>query len=421
LTPDGKDQYGRTAKLAHPTLIPSLLLVSFAFGQLVGQWVRRPTLAFFGTPAYGLISCTPWTLPVSTIYVSYFWTIMLMVPVLLFATRRLTARWLDDKIDRGFHIRVVAYTALATLVPMLTILGHRYATTPAEITPWRAEMLAIDDPAPVNNQEPRADWAILFSHVQSTPPMFDDAPSALRDYIRVLKAQVAAEGPGEFFFVYALDEHIRPTSSPVTEDVVELQRTSIRLLLKWARMIREDIASGRISAWPAIQSAARAESLAARGLSQLTDALGTTPELAQFVALIPSSELRQRSRRIGLIGEWRRYQQTPWKREIVETEIYGKGFMGQAIAYNVERIPLERTRADRFIDLATRLSLDQLESGLPPLDSMQTTEANVLWSQARGPRRSIDEPVHQFLPWPNDSDWLIEELRARYPSVSTQP
>lgn len=61
MAPDANDQYGRTAKLAHPTLIPSLLLLSFAFGQLVGQWVRRPTLAFFGAPAYGLISCTPWT------------------------------------------------------------------------------------------------------------------------------------------------------------------------------------------------------------------------------------------------------------------------------------------------------------------------------------------------------------------------
>jgi hypothetical protein len=111
---------------------------------------------------------------------------------------------------------------------------------------------------------------------------------------------------------------------------------------------------------------------------------------------------------------WRQYQRTPWKREVAGVEQYGKGFMGQRIAANVDRIPLERTRADRFIDLATRRSLEQLDTGLPPLDSVQTTETNVLWSEAGGPRQSLEEPVHPFLPWPNDSDLWIDALRGHY-------
>ncbi len=163
----------------HPALLPSLLLVGFAFGQLVGQWVRRPTLAFFGAPAYGLFSCMVLFFLFS-IYGSYAWTSILMVPVLLFATWRLTRRWLDDRIDGGFHGRVLAYTALATLMPILAIFGHRYATIPAEMPQWRSEMLAIDDPAMTNTDGPRGDWILVASEIRVPRSSIDDDPSRAR-------------------------------------------------------------------------------------------------------------------------------------------------------------------------------------------------------------------------------------------------
>ncbi len=186
-------------------------------------------------------------------------------------------------------------------------------------------------------------------------------------------------------------------------------------------MIREDIASGRADVWPAILSASAAETLAASGMTQLSDAHGTTPELAQLAASIPSSELRQRSRRIGLVRMWRQYQRTPWKREVAGVEQYGKGFMGQRVAAGVDRIPLERTRADRFIDLATRRSLEQLSMGFPNIDSEATSETDRLWAETLRPRYEVNEPIRQFLPWPNESDPLIKDVQARFPNAATQP
>lgn len=98
-------------------------IVLFAFGQLVSQWSHRPILAFFAAPAYAAVSLSP-----AFYLMGYFHegieSIVLVVPVLLFASWRLTSHWLEGDNDRAYTARVIGYTAVAVLMPCLWIAGH---------------------------------------------------------------------------------------------------------------------------------------------------------------------------------------------------------------------------------------------------------------------------------------------------------
>ena len=107
-----------------------LMIVLFAFGQLVSQWTDRPLLAFLAAPAYAFVSLSPIFYLIEA-FDAPFAVIVLTVPVLLFATWRLTRYWLDGQIKSQFTARVLAYTALAVLMPFLWIaltglMSHGY-------------------------------------------------------------------------------------------------------------------------------------------------------------------------------------------------------------------------------------------------------------------------------------------------------
>ncbi len=121
-----------------------LILVAFAFGQLVAQWVSRPVLAFFAGPAYMMVHGVLLFI-VYAFYPGYEWTFLLIAPVLLFATWRMCGRWLEGRGGFGFHLRVVAYTALAVSIPLLLIFVDRTATTPSLRPAWRAQAMTVSN------------------------------------------------------------------------------------------------------------------------------------------------------------------------------------------------------------------------------------------------------------------------------------
>jgi hypothetical protein len=97
-----------------------LITVLFAFGQLVSQWSEKPLLAFLAAPAYACVSLVP-VIYLLQRYNANITVTVLTVPVLLLATWRLTGRWLDGEINRGYTARVLGYTAIAVLLPCLWI------------------------------------------------------------------------------------------------------------------------------------------------------------------------------------------------------------------------------------------------------------------------------------------------------------
>ena len=103
-------------------LLFTLVIVLFAFGQLVSQWVDRPILAFFAGPAYAAVALSP-LLYVIERFDHSIYLIALTAPVLLIASWRLTQRWIEGGDRKRFTYRVVGYTALAILLPCLVVFG----------------------------------------------------------------------------------------------------------------------------------------------------------------------------------------------------------------------------------------------------------------------------------------------------------
>lgn len=96
-----------------------LIIVLFAFGQLVSQWTERPLLAFFAAPAYAFMCLMPIFYAIER-FNSSFLLLILTAPVLLVATWRQTGRWLEGR-KRQYAARVIGYTAAAILLPILLI------------------------------------------------------------------------------------------------------------------------------------------------------------------------------------------------------------------------------------------------------------------------------------------------------------
>ncbi len=102
----------------NPWNLVALVMVQFAFGQLVSQWIDRPILAFLAAPAYTCVSLAPVLYLLERYHShSHLAAIVLTVPVLLLASWQLTRPWLDGRTSSGYTARVFAYTAVAVLIP----------------------------------------------------------------------------------------------------------------------------------------------------------------------------------------------------------------------------------------------------------------------------------------------------------------
>ncbi len=191
----------------------------------------------------------------------------------------------------------------------------------------------------------------------------------------------------------------------------------VEVLLKWAVKIRQGVADGKYTLWELERIAEPAEVAAIDAIQWIT-ARGTRPELAKLVELIPDRKLRKESRRNGLITQWKLYNQESWRNEYADGEVaYIKFFMSHPVALTVAWIPLERTRSDRFIDEATRFTLEQLDDGLPKSEDSPEFQQRVdLWREAVSPPRvdghSSDIQLGRY--WTKSHENRIDALRARY-------
>ncbi|MEM8670250.1 MAG: hypothetical protein AAGG48_22180 [Planctomycetota bacterium] len=107
----------------------SIVVVLFAFSQLVSQWVDRPLLAFFAGPAYTAVALLPLVYVIDRFDYPIA-MIIFTVPVLLFATRRLMQPWLESQEKTGLTFRVLGYTGLALLLPCLLMIGESVIMRP---------------------------------------------------------------------------------------------------------------------------------------------------------------------------------------------------------------------------------------------------------------------------------------------------
>lgn len=405
--------------LGDPTRRPTIacvIIVMLSFGQLVSQWSQRPVMTFLAAPAYTVIATSVMFI-VMELYSTYQWTTVLVAPVLLFASWRLCDRWLDGRIDGGYNGKVLGYTALAVALPILVVMGSRYVSTPEPMPQWRNQMLAINITDNADRQILNGiDLRGISPDVYSRGGFAFEFQSLTREaQIQRLQEELESDHLGE---VVSLDDiHQLLHTSPIQEP--ELHFAALSVLLKWDNLVRQNVINGKYTLRELEQIAERAEWEAVGALERVPPS-AMDSELLRLLDSIPDRELRSQSRRNGLITLWKMYDQMPWTYEQGDRTYYGKYLMSDSVAGGVAWIPLERTRSDRFVDKAIRLTLEQLDGHLPETpDSPEFAERVRLWEEALSPASSFRvRPTIRFGQyWTESYERRIDTLRKRYASI----
>ncbi len=331
-------------------------------------------------------------------YYLYMPAILLMVPILLFTTRRMTGRWLDGHIDRGFHLRVIGWTGIAVAAPMIVVLGLRWWTTPPVMTDWRASMIAVRLPTLDRSTMRRGD--ISSSPVIATSAMDrgfgvqnDIGPAIdirLRDELedvnagRAIGRHVSFQELVKLFedpsSTYELSDsgnrevvEVSPVDDTILSDdfdrvtggnaatVKKRRRIAMEILLKWSKLVRQRVADGKEGLRELMLVAEKVEPLAMsfmNGDPLMKSEISDKP-LRDF---IPSTELRNRSRRVALIREWQRYNSDGWFES--NPVVAQKYFADQELLSSPNhRSWIERRRADRYVDRFTRQVIEMIDTG----------------------------------------------------------
>ncbi len=404
------------------------MIVMFATGQLAAMWIRRPTLSFFAAPVIAWILIVFNGMLLLQYYTGFTWTLLLVAAILLFATWRLMPRWLEGRMGTAFHSRVIAYSLLAMIIPSLVIFPSRWATTPQAMTAWRLQMMDSSNQPPTDARRatevlPQAFAAFAYfdsNAIDSESRMLrhslEQELEALRSQEQPIIAEFAKAGE-----IYGFLNHYRVhRASRETEPQDEIALMAVEVLLRWARIVRTDCANGIQSLQNLCRVAEPAEQNAAIYLDRLLATEETDARIAELVELIPSEALRRKSRITALTNEWRNFnasvtdaEQEPGSRTIISFS--GFPVLGSSL------LPFERTRAIRFIDLATSETLDYLESDLKAQSRQESDRLHHLWNEslagpAVGPshyRIGRNHPMMWMPHWTSDHETRVARLRQK--------
>ncbi|MFK8115526.1 MAG: hypothetical protein AB8B91_25240 [Rubripirellula sp.] len=414
-----------------------LIVVVFAIGQLAGQWTKRPTLSFFAGPGlvFGLLV---FWVQVQSMYSGYSWMALLIAPVLMFASWRLSARWLAGKTDSGYHTRAIGYIGLALFLPLISIGVHRVATTPPIQTAWRADMNELDLPeAAVNYSGSPVGSGIEPDILRLGSSSYFDQNTS-EENCKLLEQELASETIGSYACLddidcalrsypqadfdrdfMSMDEFEPVTVHPETKAEAMDKRMKglcIEVLFHWSTRIRERAMLAK-NTMRELELVEASEAQAVDYLSSLVGYLDHQ-RVKELAALIPSTELRASSRRKALQIAWQNYQQQPWgHRSAGRTTWYIKFFLGNQVHSERSMFAFERRRTDREIDSLTQLLLDQIDELPESSASEGFRQRDELWSAITWPETRL--PIGQH--WTRHYEKTIESMQRQVAAAQPAP
>ena len=377
--------------------------VLFGFGQLISQWVSRPILSFFAAPVYAGACCFYYGVFFDR-YQGYGWTTCLLLPVLLFATWRLTRRWVDGRMDSGFHLRAVGYTAIAVAVPICVVVGYRIATTPKQDSHWRKQATAAASEIDCKQGEVIGFYGYGSWHRN---PVHSIEPVGYPVFLQSLQDELnAVDSVGDFVSAQELRsiQHQRFTHAVNSVMLTRIRYLGVEVMLKWAAVGRQEAAQGRLGLHTLEGYVEGLEGDAVNMLISPEATKETEKVIRRLVQMIPSKDLRHRSRQVALLREWRRFQEPGGKppRSL---------FLGQYFPDGYGLTFLEKRRSSRFIDELVKELMD-------PQKTAANQRVLYYWQQARSVSDGYFNPdLLRFDSWTADYEKKIEKLRKRYPST----
>ncbi|MGV3486516.1 MAG: ABC transporter permease [Planctomycetaceae bacterium] len=349
-------------------------LTGFAIGSLMSMSAARPILGLIVSPV--LLAVVLATLGfVLYDYANYWPAFVLATIPILFATWRLLPRWSLGRRGIGFDARVVAYLLLGILLVCVYVVGHRVTTIPAALPEWREAMLAED-----------------------TPQSADD-PELTNDYLTIRHS------------FYSAADGQRGDNDALLHEIPKL--------LDAARKIREAVVRGEVAPEFLYRHVEPDEEAAIRQawvVQSIRHSQGGQKVSSELLSTVASPSLRRQSREAALTREWQDYQAQSWRDHKLPGSPYGfKEFLGRPVANRHAQYSFERLRADRFVDAATRETLDYLRSAKSAVDVEETKRIQWLWQNVFD-MQSI--AANQVTPFSLETERSIRSLRATLNSHS---
>jgi hypothetical protein len=358
----------------------------YALCQFLSIWAPRPILVFFAVPVLFALAALGFA-PLFRFYDHSVGILLVCVPLLLFASWRMTPAWMAGHRGGMLTAKAVGYLTLGLAIPYVLILGGRWATTPVERTSWQERMLSMKFDVPRADARPFAiaDPELSASVAQlRAMNMSDKLPTEGLDWAERLRLDVAdsagvgryvdfgavvslaglvgaplpgpevveVNGPGMGFEEFYQYPPLSDADQLDPSERRELDLLAAKALAKWSRVVREKALVGEATFAEVRTVDATDEVLA--GLIEhylLTD--DPPAGLRELPEVLPTPELSRRSRVAALATAWKLHRQGN-QRTLFHTR------MAPALG---DWQFVERRRRERFVDEAAWLMFDQLQSG----------------------------------------------------------
>lgn len=186
--------------------------------------------------------------------------------------------------------------------------------------------------------------------------------------------------------------------------LTRLRYLGVEVMLKWAAVGRQEAAQGRLGLHTLEGYVEGLEGDAVNMLISPEATKETEKVIRRLVQMIPSKDLRHRSRQVALLREWRRFQEPGGK-------LPRSLFLGQYFPDGYGLTFLEKRRSSRFIDELVKELMD-------PQKTAANQRVLYYWQQARSVSDGYFNPdLLRFDSWTADYEKKIEKLRKRYPST----
>jgi len=357
-------------------VLVSVGVFGFAICSLVSMAATRPILGILGGPVLFVLIMVV-QLTYLNDYADYFsWSWIAAIPV-VFATWRLLPRWKRGHRGLGFDARVVAYMLLGMLCLLVAIYGYRIASIPAEMPQWRTAMLNDD----VEAQSEDTSDATPFDHDKHMVER-QEVLTQWRNTDAVYQAEYLAE-----YQKYQADLRKR--------------------LLVLASTARQAILDGELDSSFLFSQVEKDEE------TVLIDLSGSPRSMVSDVlqSVAPES-LRRESREFAIKQAWRRYQEQSWLIGSQTDSYYTpKTIAGLSTGQSLLKYPWERLRADRFVDLAVKETLQYVQT--PTFGADVIERLAWCWEAVYDRRNPAQAPM---VPISLQSDSLLKQLRASVPA-----
>ncbi|WP_164102871.1 hypothetical protein [Candidatus Laterigemmans baculatus] len=392
-------------------------LAAFGISQLMGMWIRRPAVAVgLGLMLFVIAMLLGFFYEA---YPSFLWTGWLGIAALFLASLSMCRRWMDR--DRGavYHGGMVGWLGTAVVAMLLPILAVRWWTTPAAMPEWRERTLAAAARV-VDAQPTMGNVRYINVNYRSYYP----GPTLRQDLERLQEAFAEAADGGQMFPIgydlpQVMDGLLEAARSSAPRDTVRGPVPEVFAHMestggseKWyADLLSFALTS--VERLPELRHVLRDADLADQ-YEQIVVAELERPESRQilgedrwreFVGRLRTIDERREDRRAALLASYWHYVAED-RNNPLQLSLGGYSRW----SWRTQALGWERWRVRRWMELATRISLEQLESGVPRPRSPEERKRMEAWAEAFDDQETVRylQPTRY---WNTGLDRRVEALR----------